>query len=116
MKTDFISRILIILSFLFVVSCTEIPEYPTSGSLRMKQVSAFFSLQFRLATENTFQIRGGFIPVGSEVKVGQIVNNLVIENLLPGTYVVEYFLGSEQPVQTIKVIQIIAGKETVVEL
>lgn len=116
MKTDLISRILIILSFLFVVSCTEIPEYPTSGSLRMKQVSSLNILQFRLATESTFQIRGGFIPVGSEVKTGQIVNNLIIENLLPGTYVLEYFLGSEQPVQTIKVVQIIAGKETLLEL
>lgn len=116
MKIDFISRILIILSFLFIVSCSEIPEYPTSGSLRMKQVSTFNILQYRLATESTFQIRGGFIPVGSEVKIGQIVNNLIIENLVPGTYVLEYFSGTDQPVQTIKVVQIIAGKETLVEL
>lgn len=108
------NRILLLL-FLFIASCTEIPENPTDGSLRLELISSFRYLEYRIATEATFQVRGGFIPVGSELLKGPLANNKVIDNLLPGTYVIEYFVG-ENTTPTFKVFQIIPGKETVIEL
>lgn len=101
--------------FLFI-SCTDFDDMPVSGSVKLNTDPMSNNKPFVIGTADVFFMENRFhFPLGSGVRSGNTGNELVIDDLLPDTYVISYAYGEDNFLRY-KSFQIIAGKETKVTL
>lgn len=110
------NSIFLIFTLFAFISCTDFDDLPVSGSVNLATDPMSNNKPFVIGTADIFFMENRFyFPTGSGVRSGNTGNKLVIDDLLPDTYVISYAYGDDNFLRY-KSFQIIAGKETKVTL